>query len=394
MSADPPRRPRRDRRDAVARRPAQGGQGGDDRHGRHRLHRHAGAAVRQAHPGGVLPRRRRRARRRGLQLPARARHGDGPDPGLRDGQLGGGLRRLRDRPGHGDAAPDPVARPHGARAVRRREPRRLAGRRLAAPGPDRPVRARRTRWATRRCSPPSSSSTSTRRATPRRTRRTTADLTPTIPYILDYHILATTMDEQYLGADPPRDARRRDPGRVLEGRGLVRAARGQHALRGCGHLGRPAHDLQERRQGDRVPERDLGDLHGEAVREGHRQLLPHPLEPRRRRGGESVFVDGDEETDVFRHYLGGMRARIGSWRCSSPRPSTPTSATRPRAGRRPRSPGAATTAPAAFASSATGSRGGSSAGSPAPTSTRTSATRRCWPPASTASSRAPTRGRS
>src|SRR6266511_2960727 len=26
------------------------------------------------------------------------------------------------------------------------------------------------------------------------------DLTPTIPYILDYHILATTMDEQYLGA--------------------------------------------------------------------------------------------------------------------------------------------------------------------------------------------------
>src|SRR4029079_6118638 len=27
-----------------------------------------------------------------------------------------------------------------------------------------------------------------------------ADLTPTIPYILDYHILATTMDEQYLGA--------------------------------------------------------------------------------------------------------------------------------------------------------------------------------------------------
>ena len=50
------------------------------------------------------------------------------------------------------------------------------------------------------CSRPSSSSTSTRRATPRRTRRTTADLTPTIPYILDYHILATTMDEQYLGA--------------------------------------------------------------------------------------------------------------------------------------------------------------------------------------------------
>ena len=70
--------------------------------------------------------------------------------------------------------------------------------------------------------------------------------------------------------------------------------------------------------------------------------------------GKSVFVDGHEETDVFRHYLGGhARARSGSWRCSSRRRSTPTSATRPRAGRRPRSRGAATTAPAASASSAT-----------------------------------------
>ena len=41
--------------------------------------------------------RRRRPRRRGLQLPARARHGDGAGARLRDRQLGGGLRRLRDR---------------------------------------------------------------------------------------------------------------------------------------------------------------------------------------------------------------------------------------------------------------------------------------------------------
>ena len=33
------------------------------------------------------------------------------------------------------------------------------------------------------------------------------------------------------------------------------------------------------RQGDRLPQRHLGDLHGEALREGHRQLVPHPLEP-------------------------------------------------------------------------------------------------------------------
>ena len=52
-------------------------EGRHDRHGRHRLHRHAGPPVRQAHPGGVLPRRRGKPRDRGLQLPARAGHGDG-----------------------------------------------------------------------------------------------------------------------------------------------------------------------------------------------------------------------------------------------------------------------------------------------------------------------------
>ena len=109
-------------------------------------------------------------------------------------------------------------------------------------------------------------------------------LTPTIPYILDYHILATTMDEQYLGPIRRGMHARRDTGRVLEGGGLVRAARGEHPLRRCRHLRRPPHDLQERREGDRVPERHLGDVHGEALREGHRQLLPHPLQPRRRAG--------------------------------------------------------------------------------------------------------------
>ncbi len=182
------------------------------------------------------------------------------------------------------------------------------------------------------------------------------------------------------GADPPRDARRRDPGRVLQGRGLVRPARGQHPLRRRGHLRRPPHDLQERGQGDRLPERDLGDLHGEALGEGHRQLLPHPLQPRRRRRRERLRRRrrGDRRLPPLPRRPAG--AGSGSWRCSSPRRSTPTSATRPRAGRRPRSPGGATTAPAASGSSATGSRAGSSAGSPAPTSTPTSATRRCSPP--------------
>ena len=65
-----------------------------------------------------------------------------PVPGYEMANWEQRLRRLRDRPRHGDAAPDPVAGPHRARALRRRQPRRLAGRRLAAPGADRAVRAR------------------------------------------------------------------------------------------------------------------------------------------------------------------------------------------------------------------------------------------------------------
>ena len=174
-----------------------------------------------------------------------------PDPGLRDGQLGGRLRRLRDRPGHGDAAPDPVARPHGARAVRRGEPRRLA----VVASPRQVLIAQYERAHAMGYTPMFASELEFylyKESYADAHDKDYRGLTPTIPYILDYHILATTMDEAVPRPDPPRDARRRHPGRVLEGRGLVRAARGQHALRGCGHLRGPAHDLQERRQGDRA----------------------------------------------------------------------------------------------------------------------------------------------
>ena len=42
-------------------------------------------------------------------------------------------------------------------------------------------------------------------------------LTPNSPYLEDYHILQTTKEEDVLGPHPARPARRRVPGRVLEG---------------------------------------------------------------------------------------------------------------------------------------------------------------------------------
>ena len=56
-------------------------------------------------------------------------------------------------------------------------------------------------------------------------------LTPSVPYILDYHILATTYDEPFLRADPQRDAGRRHARRDLEGRGVAGPAGDQLPLR-------------------------------------------------------------------------------------------------------------------------------------------------------------------
>ena len=55
-------------------------------------------------------------------------------------------------------------------------------------------------------------------------------------------------------------------GRDLEGRGLAGPARDQLPLRRRADDGRQPRDLQERRQGDRAPERLLDHVHGEAVR--------------------------------------------------------------------------------------------------------------------------------
>src|SRR6266508_1525025 len=136
------------------------------------------------------------------------------------------------------------------------------------------------------------------------------DLTPTIPYILDYHILATTMDEQYLGAIR----------RGMHGAGIPiefskgEAWYGQHEV--------------NTRYADAVTSADRHTIYKNGVKEIaflngiSATFMAKPSEKDigsschihsslfGAEGGDSAFVEGEDETDVFRHYLGGQRARI------------------------------------------------------------------------------------
>src|SRR5215208_457979 len=137
-----------------------------------------------------------------------------------------------------------------------------------------------------------------------------ANLTPTIPYILDYHILATTMDEAYLG--PIR--------RGMHGAGIpVEFSKGE-AWYG-------QHEVNTR-YADAVTSADRHTIYKNGVKEIaflHGISATFMAKPSEKDigsschihsslvgadSGDSVFVDGHEETDVFRHYLGGMRNRI------------------------------------------------------------------------------------
>ncbi len=137
-----------------------------------------------------------------------------------------------------------------------------------------------------------------------------SDLTPTIPYILDYHILATTMDENVVGQIR----------RGMQGAGIPveftkgEAWNGQHELNW--------------RYADAVTSADRHTIYKNGVKEIaflngvaatfmakpsekdigsschiHSSLIDNST-------GKAAFVDGEEETDAFRHYLGGMRAHI------------------------------------------------------------------------------------
>ncbi len=135
-------------------------------------------------------------------------------------------------------------------------------------------------------------------------------LTPTIPYILDYHILATTMDEAYLG--PIR--------RGMHGAGIpVEFSKGE-AWYG-------QHEVNTR-YADAVTSADRHTVYKNGVKEIaflNGISATFMAKPSERDIGSSchihsslvdaktansVFVEGHTETDTFRHYLGGMRAHV------------------------------------------------------------------------------------
>src|SRR5436190_15165008 len=136
------------------------------------------------------------------------------------------------------------------------------------------------------------------------------DLTPTIPYILDYHVLATTMDEPFI----------QQLRRGMQGAGIPvefskgEAWYGQHELNiryADGVTAADRHTIYKNGVKEianlnglaatfmaKPSEKDIGSschIHMGLVGAG---------------SGESVFVDGHEETDVFRHFLGGLRSHI------------------------------------------------------------------------------------
>ena len=283
----PPRVPRRPRRSSPPSRAPNGSSLGHDprrtargrgrRNGGHRaagVLRHAGPAAGQATRRRPLPRRRRRARRGRLQLPARRRRRHEHGRRLRDVVVVHRLRRLRAqaRPRH--AAARAVARGDGHVHGRHRVARRLRRRRVAAPDPAPParppVRARLDRAGRHGARV---------HRLPRHLRGGLAEglPRPRAGQLLQRRLL----DARHVarGAadrpDPARDGARRPARRELQGRVQLRPARDQLHLRGRARRRRHAHDLQERREGDRQPGGHGDHLHGQ-VRRARGQLVPHP----------------------------------------------------------------------------------------------------------------------
>jgi glutamine synthetase len=135
-------------------------------------------------------------------------------------------------------------------------------------------------------------------------------LTPTIPYILDYHILATTMDEPFI----------HQLRRGMQGAGIpVEFSKGE-AWHG-------QHELNFR-YADAVTSADRHTIYKNGVKEIaslNGISATFMAKPSEKAIGSSchihmslldaesdlpAFVDGDQENDTFRHFLGGLRNHI------------------------------------------------------------------------------------
>ena len=362
---------------------------GRDRHGDRRLHRHAGPADGEAPGRGVLPRgaRRRAHEVEGCNYLLALEMEMDPRAGLRDGELGARLRRLRAATRSRQPAPDPVARGppptllcgvqwHGGSPVAA-SPRQVLKAQLekaAALGYDAMFGSELEFFLFRE---------SYEEAHAKQFR----DLTPSVPYILDYHILAASYDEPFLRE--VRTAMKAAGLKVESSKG--EAWPGQHEInfRFADALkAADDHVIYKTGAKELAPVRDVRDVHGEAGSQGSRLVVPHPLValagrrgcvrrrvggvqavPRRAdrvRGGARDLPGADDQLvqALRRRQLGADDARVGH----------------------------TTTAPAASASSGTARRCARRRASPAPTRTRTSRSRRCSPRGCTASSRSSSSG--
>jgi glutamine synthetase len=135
------------------------------------------------------------------------------------------------------------------------------------------------------------------------------DLTPTIPYILDYHVLATTMDEPFI-----QQLRR----------GMHKAGIPVEFSKGEAWAGQ--HELNVR-YSNAITAADRHTIYKNGVKEIaaingiSATFMAKPSEKDIGSSchihmslvdgdGKSLFVDGEEETDTFRHFLGGLREHV------------------------------------------------------------------------------------
>ena len=296
------------------------------------------------------------------------------------------LRRLRDEAGSRDLAAHSVARGDGARALRCALARRLAGGGVASASAPAAGGARGGGWFTAMFG--SELEFFLFKESYEEVRGQLRDPTPSVPYILDYHVLATSYDEPFL-----RAVRNGMAGAGIPVRARREAGPGQQEI--------------NFRYADAVTMADNHVVYKNGIKEiaqQHGVSVTFMAKPDHTWVGSSCHVHGSLWRGRSRPRLPasptsssssspvGSRAR-GSWRSSRSDYPTRTSATPPSRGRRRHSPGVTTTARVASASSATAPGCVWRRGFRAPTSVHTSRSPRCWRPACGGSNRASRRRR-